>query len=333
MVSATCSSGAVTAEVFGRAAPSASLLAYLKPSNALGFLFVSSDVGLTALAFLLSSSQETLLWLAGQVVLATALVQWFVLLHEAGHNTLFRSRRLNNVTGQLASFFALIPFNSWKLVHGMHHHWTGWQDLDMTTATLVPRRLSWLERIVINICWRLWIPLFSVLYRINNFWNFPRLYRLFPEWQRRRKLLAGIVALALAYGITVYLVGWLELLRVAGLALLLTFIVQDLIILSQHTHVPLELSHGAMVRPFPPALQEVYTRSLRFPRWFSSWILLHLDAHELHHMYPRVPGYRLGKIGYSPVNEVHWWHWLMKAKRVPGVVLLFQNRRQSGYDI
>ena len=49
---------------------------------------------------------------------------------------------------RLAAFFALIPFGCWKLIHGMHHHWTGWQDLDATTATLVPRPLSRVERML-----------------------------------------------------------------------------------------------------------------------------------------------------------------------------------------
>jgi hypothetical protein len=50
-------------------------------------------------------------------------------------------------------------------------------------------------------------------------------------------------------------------------------------------------------------------------------------------MYPRVPGYRLGRIAYVPHNEVPWWGWLRKAKRVPGEVFLFQNRDQSGLDV
>jgi fatty acid desaturase len=73
--------------------------------------------------------------------------------------------------GQVAGFFSIIPFYNWKRVHGRHHKWTGWQDVDPTTATLVPRELSRAERVLVNVCWRFWIPLFSVLYRINNFWN------------------------------------------------------------------------------------------------------------------------------------------------------------------
>ena len=66
--------------------------------------------------------------------------------------------------------------------------------------------------------------------------------------------------------------------------------------------------------------------------WLSA-LLLHIDAHELHHMYPFVPGYRLHRVAYAPHNEVGCWHWIRLAKRVPGDVFLFQNRTESGWEI
>ena len=59
--------------------------------------------------------------------------------------------------------------------------------------------------------------------------------------------------------------------------------------------MPQNVSHGAAVRPFPAIEQEPFTRSLRLPR-VASALLLHFDAHELHHMYPFVPGYHLRRI-------------------------------------
>ena len=65
----------------------------------------------------------------------------------------------------------------------------------------------------------------------------------------------------------------------------------------------------------------------------ASAFVLHFDAHELHHMYPFVPGYYLRRIPYSPENEIPWWHWVAGAKRLRGDVLLFQNRLESGWDL
>jgi fatty acid desaturase len=121
-------------------------------------------------------------------------------------------------------------------------------------------------------------------------------------------------------------------LRVGGVALLLTLIAEDLLLLSQHTHIPQQLSHGEPVRPFPTIDQEVFTRSLVLPTWLSA-MLLHVDAHELHHMYPFVPGYHLGGIPYETENEIDWWTWVRKARAMRGEVFLFQNRLETGADL
>ena len=58
---------------------------------------------------------------------------------------------------------------------------------------------------------------------------------------------------------------------------------EDVLLLSQHTHIPQRVSHGAGVRRFPAVEQEEFSRSLRLPGWLST-ALPHFDAHELHHM-------------------------------------------------
>ena len=100
----------------------------------------------TVLGLVLSFAGGWGLWLCGQALLAVMLVQWFVILHECGHETLFRTRRWHAAAGRVAAAFSLIPYHSWTRVHGRHHKWTGWQDLDPTTESLVPRPLGRAER-------------------------------------------------------------------------------------------------------------------------------------------------------------------------------------------
>jgi omega-6 fatty acid desaturase (delta-12 desaturase) len=306
--------------------------AHLKPRDSLGFVYLCLAVGLTSVSLGLSVSHNVGWWLAGQILLCFAFLQWFALLHEAGHKTLFRSARLNKISGHLAGFMALIPFDCWKCVHARHHFWTGWQDLDATTATLVPRKLSGLERFLINVCWWSWIPLFSVLYRLNNYWLLPRLFRYFPAAPMKWRLGLNVLIYLLGYVTLAWIVGPLRLVQWTGLGLLFTLMLQDPLILSQHTHIPMQLSQGVDVSPFSPREQEAFTRSLVFPGWFSRWILVNLDAHELHHMHASVPGYYLHTLHGQTKNSIPWWRWLLLAKRVRADVLLFQNRNQTGYD-
>jgi fatty acid desaturase len=313
-------------------APSPADLIHLRPTDSSGLRVVGLALGGTASAVALSLAGDWRLWVIGQALLGLMLVQWFVILHECGHETLFRTRRWHRLVGFVAATFSLIPYQSWTRVHGRHHKWTGWQDLDPTTESLAPRPRGWAERAFVNLCWRMWIPLFSVVYRLSNYWNLPRLFRMFPKQSDRRAVARDIVALALMYTAVVLMIGMPLTLRLFALGTLISLVIEDVLLLSQHTHVPQQVSGGASVKPFPAIEQEPFTRSLRLPRAASSFIL-HFDAHELHHMYPFVPGYHLRQIHYTPENEIGWWQWVRGAKRVPADVLLYQNRAETGHQL
>lgn len=306
---------------------------HLRPDNRMAVFYVLVCSALTATGAVLSLSPGIASWAVGQGLLALALSQWFIVLHEAGHMTLFRQRRANMLIGHVAAFCALIPFANWRIVHARHHKWTGWQDKDITTADLVPRPLGRVERVLINVAWRTSFPLFSVLYRLNNYWLLPRLRKYYPTGAQLRKLRWGVVLLSCQYIAFVWLVGPPVALRLCGLALFGAMLLQDPFILSQHTHIPAHLSAGNRVRPFSPAQQQTFTRSLLFPGWFSRIFLMGFDAHELHHMYVRVPGYFLRHIEYMPDNQVHWWQWLRSAKKLRGEMFLFGDRKQSGFSL
>ena len=314
------------------APPDETDLAALRPTNLAGGFYMGCAALLTTTSIALSLSSSIWSWLAGQLLLAVAMIQWFAILHEAGHKTLFRTHWVNRWSAHCAGFFALIPGDCWRLVHAKHHYWTGWQDLDITTETLVPRALRGFERVAINVCWRLWIPLPATLYRLNNYWNLLRLRRLFPQSRERRIVTLNVIGYLVAYIALTVGLGWEVVTRTVGLGLLITLSLQDLLILSQHTHIPMKLANRDAVRPFPPLQQEVFTRSLIFPRWFARLVLLNVDAHGLHHMIPRVPGYHLHRLqNRETMNCIRWWEWVIRAKAVPGDVLLFQNRDQTGF--
>ncbi len=314
-------------------APLPAEVIHLRPRDTFGGLYFFGCLLLTVAGIALAGRPHPIAWVVGQALLALALVQWFVLLHECGHGILFRTPRWNHLAGQIAGVFSFIPFHAWTAIHNQHHHWTGWQDLDPTTATLVPRELSRAERVLMNVCWRFWIPIFVLVYRINNFWNWPRLQKLFPASPLRKRIAVNILGLAALYVGVIYAFGFSTLLRSLGVGVLLSMVFIDSLILSQHTHVPMKVSGNESVRPFSAREQEVFTRSLRFPRWFSQWILANVDAHELHHIHPQIPGYFLSRVDYQPKNIAVWWRWILAARRLPAEVFMFQNRTQSSSEV
>lgn len=307
-------------------------LSHLKPTDRQGVIAVAIVTAISVAGLSLSRQQSFVAWLCGQIVLALAFLQWFVVLHEAGHKTLFRSRLANLVTGHVASVPALIPFYAWRRIHARHHKYTGWQDLDATTALLVPRTVAGWERTAVNVAWATWLPLFSILYRLQNYWNVPRVARFLGPGGSRRALAWNTGVLLLVYGVILAWAGPLTVLRLCGLGAVLSLAAQDVILLSQHTHMPTQLSGGREVACVPPLEQERYTRSLILPSWLSR-LILGFDLHELHHMYVRVPGYDLHRIPYHARHEVNWWVWLRGAKRLTGVDFLFSSRDRTGFRL
>ena len=314
-----------------QAATSRGVASRRSPSNALGMLVVTTVLTTSGLGMALSLSQHVAMWLVGQALLAIAFLQWFIVLHEAGHLTLFSTRALNIAAGHVAGFLALIPFAAWRRVHALHHVWTGWQDKDPTTAQLAPRHRGKLTVALTDIAWRWWLPLISIAYRLQNYWNLRRLWTLFHDPRQRRAMVANVLALVGAYGAVAAILGIDAVIELFALALVLSFVLQDPLILSQHTHVPQRLSQGRRVVPLSASEQATHTRSLRFPRWIAQWVLFNFNAHELHHRLPSVPGYRLAEAAMPQPNEIEWWLWLREAKRLRGSVFVFQSRNETGF--
>ncbi|MDH5731364.1 MAG: fatty acid desaturase, partial [Gammaproteobacteria bacterium] len=234
----------------------------IEASNLIALLYFVFCNTLTLFGLYLSTQASTVLWISGQITLALAFMQWFIILHEAGHGTFFKSKHLNTLTGHYASVFAFIPFLTWRSVHNSHHKWTGWQDIDLTTASLVPRELSRAERFLFNNCWRFCIPIFSVIYRITNFWNLVRV-RQFLSKQYKRSFVVNSIFLALIYIFIFSYFNFPVLFETLGLALFISLFLQENIIVSQHTHIPMRHSGNQSQRPFSCKQQVVFTRSLR----------------------------------------------------------------------
>jgi fatty acid desaturase len=311
------------------APPSSAAVAILAPRRSLAMAHTIGAVAALAGGTALAVRGEWFAYSAGEALLALALVHAFVLLHEAGHCTLFRSRRMNHFVGHAAGFVALIPFHAWQRIHSRHHRFTGWQDLDATTASLTPRPVRSWERRIMDFAWRTWLPFFSIVYRIQNYWNLPRISRFLHDGAALRRIRINVVAQLAAYAALIAYAGVGPVLLVAGPAVLLSLAIEDVLLLSQHTHIPQQRSDGRAVRPFRPFDQVRFTRSLRLP-YPLSLLLMHFDLHELHHMYPRVPGYLLSRIPWRPPNEAHWIAWTRAAKRLSGTDFLFRNRDETG---
>lgn len=288
-------------------------------------------LALTALSIGLSYSGFLIFLIMGQVLLAISILQWFILLHDFGHNHFFKSEIANSFWGHIASLFCLVPFTPWKAIHAKHHTWTGWQDKDPTMETTLQIREKKKMWPLTRLVWKLWIPAITLAFSFKNFWNLSKLFRLFVETKLRINFIFSILLLL---GFVFFIIPLIPQVWITWLpGYFLFLVISDPLLLSQHTHVPQNLAAEKEVRPIPVYEQDTYTRELVFPSWVSNYLLLNFDKHISHHIWPNIPCYHLNKVVFDKTNLVLGSDWFLKVKKLPGDELLFLNRKDTGWKI
>ena len=78
--------------------------------------------GLSILAFyVLSIGGHPAWFVLLDTILGLLIVRMYVLQHDCGHFSLFATRKLNNIFGNLFSLFTLTPLCNWRIEHNLHH--------------------------------------------------------------------------------------------------------------------------------------------------------------------------------------------------------------------
>src|SRR5580700_8637226 len=79
-----------------------------------------------AMIYALAVSYWLMLPLA--ILAAGFLARIFIIFHDCGHASFFKSKRANNMVGAVAALMNLTPFRHWRWQHAVHHGTAG--DLD-----------------------------------------------------------------------------------------------------------------------------------------------------------------------------------------------------------
>lgn len=225
-----------------------------------------------------------------------SLFRWFVILHECGHKTLFRSRRVNSVVGHLASVFCLIPYYPWRNIHLLHHRWVGVIDKDPTQRDLLKlREAPPAQNALFRILWKLWLPLPFIKFLFEVFWGYAsNRYRAGDQEKARQGLISMLVCIGahLAAITTLGLGPWATFF---GPMLFVFYFMIENMNLPQHSGLFPFLS-DAHPQPVPLAEQDAITRSTHMPDWLSVALALNFNRHVEHHLFPAAPWYSLNRI-------------------------------------
>ena len=259
---------------------------YLKASNTYACFHTVYDISLIMFSIFLSLSSNTIFWALGQVILFIHIWRSFSILHSCAHNSFFLNRKLNIVVGCFFSIFAFVPFEDWKKAHVLHHKWVGDRKNDPSLCLPHVESISDKTKTVLDLCWKLHLPIFSFIVILI------KIFEKKEKKEKKEKLSTSIIFIILSHLLLLFLMGF-EYFKVFTIPFLGYLFTSDLIIISQHNMVG--ENHG---RRFPLKMlehQEV-TRDLQFPSFISRYVLLEFDKHNLHHVFPSLPHYKLSHI-------------------------------------
>jgi omega-6 fatty acid desaturase (delta-12 desaturase) len=278
------------------AAWKAIVLKYQEPSLPRALWQVVNTFGAYGIVwYLMYRSLELSYWLTIPLaVLAGALlVRVFIIFHDCGHGSFFRSRLANDLLGYFAGLLTFTPYYHWRWEHSIHHASSGHLDKrgvgDVWTMTVqeyleASRWKRFAYRLARN-------PF--ILFGLAPLFLFVVMQR-FPKAAADRRerwsvywmnlaILGMAAGLAWTFGLTAYLLIQLTITMVAGGFGVWMFYVQH-----QFEDVYWERGHNWDYTA--AALQgSSFYQLPRVLQWFSG----NIGFHHIHHLSPRIPNYNL----------------------------------------
>ncbi len=275
---------------------------------------INTFIPYVAVWILLVYSVSFSLWLTAFLVILAAglLVRLFIIFHDCGHGSFFKSQRANRIAGIFFGMLAFTPFDSWHFQHMKHHATVGNLDKrgvgDVWTMTKAEYQASSKRK-------RLYYRLYRhplTMFGIGSLYVFVIQQRLTKKWMTPKQkqnvyltnvLLALLLAgMGLLFGFFTFLILQLLIIYIASMAGLWLFYLQH-----QYEHVSwvrnkdwnyvkLALEGSSFVK-FPKVLQ-----------WFSG----NIGFHHIHHVNARIPNYNLPRCYaenpiFKQVTPVTFW--------------------------
>ncbi len=227
-------------------------------------------------------------------VLAGAfLVRIFIIFHDCGHGSYFKSRRANALVGFVAGVLSFTPYHHWRWEHAIHHGTVGDLDRRGTGDIWTMTVQEYLEASRWNrFAYRLARNPF-VLFVLAPLFVFLVMQR-FPApganprerisvWWMNLAILCMAVGLSWVFGLGAYLLIQLVVTMVAGSAGIWMFYVQ-------HQFEDVYWERGKDWDYTAAALQgSSFYKLPRILQWFSG----NIGFHHIHHLNPRIPNYNL----------------------------------------
>lgn len=261
---------------------------------------------LTILVYLPVQPGWSLLWqlpalVAMWFIYGTVLVGYFLIGHDAEHQSFSATRWVNRLVGALC----LAPlFNgpaTWRLTHDHHHRHTQLEGQDVDwAANLVTREqlagLSWWRDFAIKLGYALPFGIFYWIARNTARRAFALRGMIGEEaYARSRADLLFSNALMLTCSLAIYALlfhqlGLWPLLKLHVIPLGFSGVIGSILVTIGHASAHSLLYEERAWTPIRGQLAATY--NYRLPAWYE-WLVLNINIHVPHHICPGIPWYKL----------------------------------------
>lgn len=241
-------------------------------------------------------------WMTALCIVPAAglVVRIFIIQHDCGHGSFFRTRAANKTLGMICSLVTCTPYEAWRRQHASHH--SRWNDLDrrdlgvdiystcLTTTEyqrLSPRKRRLYRLSRHPVVTQLLLPplIFLALYRLP--FDMPKSWRVERRavYWTNACLLGVIVALGSAVGYRAVIMVQLPIMVLASVIGVWLFSVQ-------HRFAGTRWERHETWNFVAASLEGSSMLQLARPlQWFTG----NIGFHHVHHLDPRIPNYRLAR--------------------------------------
>lgn len=309
------------------------------------FQLVNSLLPYVVLWYLMYRSMAVSYWLTVPLAILAGgfLMRLFIIHHDCGHGSFFKSQRANDVVGFISGVLTFTPYHFWRWEHAVHHAGSGdldRRDLGAVWTLTVQEYLGaplWKRcayRLVRN-PFVLLVLIPSILFLILHRFASPRASRR-DRWSvywTNFLILALAIVLSLLMGFKAYLLIQLAVITVGCTVGVWLFYVQHQFEgVSWRRHDEWDYTSAALEG-------SSYYKLPRILQWFSG----NIGFHHIHHLSPRIPNYYLEKCHkedplfqrattvtlFSSLKSLSYRLWDERNRRLVGYGPLRNLRRQQ----
>lgn len=223
------------------------------------------------------------------------LVRMFIIFHDCGHGSFFKSQKANHITGAITGVLTFTPYYHWRWEHAIHHSASGDLDRRGTGDIWTLTVQEYLE----SSRWRRFAYRFArnpiILFVVAPLVLFLGINRIpKPKAPTRERysvyltnLAMGLISVGLIwiFGLKAFLIIQFTVLMVAGSAGVWLFYVQ-------HQYEGVYWERAEKWDYVAAALQgSSFYKLPKVLQWFSG----NIGFHHIHHLSARIPNYHLEK--------------------------------------